>query len=202
MGLPCGDRRPGVAAVERQLLLERRAGELQQRRIPVDHVQRLVDDGARLDVAVPGGERGDAHAALVERPLAGPQRAVASRPLQRAAVVAGEDEQRVVPHARFCRSPRRSGRPPRPSPPTIAGVVLPLGSLRCSRSGSRYFSGACSGAWTALNGTYRNSGFGRCRAARSAARPRRRSGASCSPRRGRPCRRGASRSRRRGSWVK
>ena len=91
-----------------------------QRGIPVDHVQRLVDDGARLDVARPGGEGRDAHAALVERALAGPERAVAGDAARaRPAVVAGEDDQRVR-----AASPSRPARPrSRPIASSIAATM-------------------------------------------------------------------------------
>ena len=64
-----GDRGPGVAAVERQGLVQWNARERQQGRVPVDHVQRRVHDRAGLDVAFPGRERGDPHAPFVERRL-------------------------------------------------------------------------------------------------------------------------------------
>ena len=95
-GLPWVSAGQDVAAIERQLLVQRSAGQLEQRRIPIHHVQRLRDGGARLDVALPGDAGADARAALVDGALAGAQRAVAGDAAGTgAAVVAGEEDQRV-----------------------------------------------------------------------------------------------------------
>ena len=59
-----------------------------------------VDRAAGWDVAVPGDAGADADAAFVDRALAGAQRAVAGDlPGRGPAVVAGEEDQRVVAHA-------------------------------------------------------------------------------------------------------
>src|SRR5262249_9136239 len=93
------DRRPHVLAVDGVFLLRLRAGELEQRGIPVDHVQRLVDDGARLDLSWPRHPCGYADAALVESALAGAKTDVRRGLLDRSAVVAAEDEERIVEYA-------------------------------------------------------------------------------------------------------
>ena len=56
--LALGDRRPGVRPSSGSFCSSLRPGELQQRRIPVDDVQRLGRPSLPgLDLAVPGGER-------------------------------------------------------------------------------------------------------------------------------------------------
>ena len=61
-----GNRWPGVATVERQLLLEGSAGQREKRRIPIDDMQRLIHDRAGLNLARPGSEGADPCAAFVE----------------------------------------------------------------------------------------------------------------------------------------
>ena len=96
-GCARGDGGPRIAAIEREFLFERGAGESGERGVPIDDVQRRIDGAAGFDVAVPRGEGAHAHAALVERALAGAERAVAGDAAGRgAAVVAGPDDEGVL----------------------------------------------------------------------------------------------------------
>ena len=102
-GFALSQRRPDVETIEGKLhFVDWGAAQLNQGRVPIDDVDWLSDLAARGDVPVPRGEGGDPHTALVERALACPELAVVGDNARaRTAVVAAEDEQRVLPRAAF-----------------------------------------------------------------------------------------------------
>ena len=84
----------------------------EQRRRPVHRDRRLIGDSARPDHARPAHDRRNAQAAFPEVPLLERERPVERIPL--AAVVAGEDDQRVAIEPRAATARGGRGRCPRP----------------------------------------------------------------------------------------
>ena len=105
-----GEQAEVARAVERIAGVGFRAGEFEERRIEIHAVDRLVADGAGRDTAGPAEDVRHADAAFVEHALAAAQRCVVGDAAALdafalvaadAAVVAGEDHERVVAELEF-----------------------------------------------------------------------------------------------------
>ena len=125
-GFPLADDRPDVQPVQRLAVGERSAGQTGNRRKHVHHMHH-ASGLAGLDPAGPVGESDDARPTFVERALSVSVRAVVwgqfadhrglagKLGIARAAVVAVENDQRVVGHVPFVQRAQHRGRSGRPS---------------------------------------------------------------------------------------
>ena len=93
------EKRPDIQPVDGQFLFERAARQFNQRGVPIDHVHRFANALTGGDVPRPRSEGCGTSSAFVDRAFEVTERGVVAG--RRAAVVAGEDDERVLEQAGF-----------------------------------------------------------------------------------------------------
>ena len=153
--------RQQVHAVELRVLgLDARGGQRRRLEVELDH--RLVVGLAGGKRALPLHQVRHADAAFPGLGLVAAEKAVARAIDRRAAVVADEEDQRVLGQLRLVELLQHGADRRRPWP-TSSRSRSAAARPRTSLNRARYLSVACIGVWTALNVRYRKNGSLACR---------------------------------------